>query len=88
MFVNDMVKTYGYTRDRLNHFIFSIYNPATTEWVTIKHPTADEYVYLCDRLVIDWMVDLDEEDEINITVYMIPQDYEVFRKYITKEGGV
>ena len=53
MFVNDLVKTYGYTRDKLTHFNILIFNPITDDWITIKNPTADEYIHLCDRIVVD-----------------------------------
>lgn len=53
MFVNDMIKTYGYTRDKLSHFNIAIFNPITDDWITIKHPTADEYIHLCDRSIVD-----------------------------------
>lgn len=84
MFVNDMLKTYGYTRNKLDHFTISIFNPSTDDWITIKHPTADEYIHLCDRPVIDWMSSLGNEDEIEITVYTLPGDFDTFRKYYSK----
>lgn len=31
MIVNDIVKSIGYTRDKLNHFEFCIWNPMTDE---------------------------------------------------------
>ena len=80
MFVNDLVKTYGYTRDKLAHFNISIFNAANDDWMTIDHPTVDEYIYLCDRPVVDWLAE--EDNQINITIYAIPQDYEIFRKYL------
>lgn len=81
MTVNDMVKTFGYIRDRLNHFTISIFDFSTECFATIKHPTADEYVFLCDRPVIEWMVNSEDEDEVDITVAFIPSDFDVFRKY-------
>lgn len=83
MIVNDMVKTFGYTRDRLNHFTISIFDFSTDGFATIRHPTADEYVFLCDRPVIDWMVSSEDEDEVDITVTFIPSDFDVFRKYFS-----
>ena len=53
MVVNDMVKTFGYTHDKLNHFTISIFDFSTDGFVTIRHPTADEYIFLCNRPVID-----------------------------------
>lgn len=82
MLVNDMIKRYGYIRNRLNHFTFSIFNPQREDWIVIKHPTADEYIYLCDREIIDWMPSEDDEKEIDITIYMIPEDYDTFRTYM------
>lgn len=31
MFVNELIKTYGYTRDKLTHFNISIFNPITDD---------------------------------------------------------
>lgn len=31
MFVNDMIKTYGYTRNKLSHFNIAIFNPITDD---------------------------------------------------------
>lgn len=81
MIVNDMVKTFGYTRNRLNHFTISIFDFSSDNFALIKHPTADEYVFLCDRPVIDWMVSSEDEDEVDITVTFTPSDFDVFRKY-------
>lgn len=80
MFVNDLVKTYGYTHDKLTHFNILIFNPITGDWITIKNPTADEYIHLCDRVVIDWMVE--ENETVDVTVYSQPNDFEVFNKYL------
>ena len=44
-----MVKTFGYTHNRLTHFTFSLYDATEAYWISIIHPNADEYVYLCDR---------------------------------------
>lgn len=79
MTVNDMVKNYGYTRDRLSHFVFCIYNPSSSDFLTIEDTTADDYILLCDREVVDW---INEEDKICITLYLIPEDYDNFRKYL------
>lgn len=80
MFVNELIKTYGYTRDKLTHFNVLIFNPITDDWITIKNPTADEYIHLCDRVVVDWMVG--ENETVDITVYFQPNDFEVFDKYL------
>lgn len=83
MTVNDMVKTFGYTRNRLTHFTISLYDAAEAYWISIKHPNADEYVYLCDRIVTDWMVDCDgDNEEVDITVKMKSQDYILFKEYM------
>lgn len=82
MIVNDIVKSIGYTRDKLDHFEFCIWNPMTDEWITIRKPTSDEYIYICDREIIDWMIDDIGEDIISINLHMIDSDHENFRKYI------
>ena len=88
MIVNDLLKTYGYTRDRLNHFSFALFDPRTEDWINIPRPTADEYVYLCDRKVESWMESLDEEDLIEIIVEMEPNDLIIFRSYIIQNNTI
>lgn len=83
MTVNDMIKTFGYTRNRLAHFTISLYDTTEAYWISIKHPNADEYVYLCDRTVIDWMINCDgDNEEVDITVKLKPQDYILFKEYM------
>ena len=82
MIVNDLVKTIGYTRDKLNHFEFCIWNSIMDDWITLRNITADQYVHICDREVIDWMIDDINEDTISVNVHMIDSDYETFRNYI------
>ena len=82
MLVNDIVKTIGYTRNKLDHFEFCIWNPITDDWITIRKATSDEYIHICDREVIDWMIDDINEDTISINLRMIDSDYENFKRYI------
>ena len=51
MKVNDLVKTIGYTRNRLDHFVFYLYEPYEDSWITIRNATTDDYIHLCDRSV-------------------------------------
>lgn len=82
MIVNDLVKTIGYTRNKLDHFEFCIWNPVLDDWITLRNTTADQYVYICDREVIDWMIDDINDDMISINMRMVDSDYETFRDYI------
>lgn len=82
MIVNDIVKTIGYTRDKLKHFEFCIWNPVLDDWITLRNVTSDQYVYICDREVIDWMIDDINDDMISINMRMVDSDYEIFRDYI------
>lgn len=79
MIVNDLVKTIGYTRNKLDHFKFYIWNPVMDDWITLRKTTADQYVHICDREVLDWMVN---EEVISVNVRMVDSDYETFRDYI------
>lgn len=82
MIVNDLVKTIGYTRNKLDHFEFCIWNPVLDDWITLRNTTADQYVHICDREVIDWMIDDIDDDMISINMHMVDSDYETFRDYI------
>jgi hypothetical protein len=82
MIVNDLVKTIGYTRNKLDHFEFCIWNPVLDDWITLRNTTADQYVHICDREVIDWMIDDIDDDMISINMRMVDSDYETFRDYI------
>lgn len=82
MIVNDLVKTIGYTRNKLDHFEFCIWNPVLDDWITLRNTTADQYVHICDREVIDWMIDDLDDDMISINMRMVDSDYETFRDYI------
>ena len=89
IFVNDLVSTIGYTRGRLEHFSFSLWDSKHDFWLTIDHPTADEYVLLCDREIIDWMpevADTDEEVVININVDLELED--IYRFPNAKKSGL
>ena len=70
--VNDLVKSYGYTRDRLTHFEISIWYSDQDEWATIKAPSADEYIEVCDRPIVDWMIE--DDDYCAITVRYVDGD--------------
>lgn len=85
MVVNDMIKTFGYARNRLSHFNILLYDPITEDWITIGHPSIDDYIYLCDREVVDWMVSDIEEETVDITVYMESDDINTFRKFFHKQ---
>lgn len=82
MTVNDIVKTIGYTRDKLDHFEFCLWNPVMDDWITIHKATVDEYINICDREIIDWMISDIDADTISINIYMIDKDYETFRNYL------
>jgi hypothetical protein len=53
MKVNDLVSSIGYTKNILSHFSIVLYNAGADDFMTIKAPTADEYIHLCDRKIID-----------------------------------
>ena len=76
MTVNDMIKTIGYTQNKLNYFIINIFEPKTDRWIRIKQPTSDEYIYLCDREVFEWMIE--DSNTISITIYAKSDDMEIF----------
>ena len=82
MIVNDIVKTIAYTRNKLDHFEFCIWNPVMDDWITLRNATADQYVHICDREVIDWMTSDTNEDTISVNIRMVDSDYETFRDYI------
>lgn len=82
MIVNDLVKTIGYTRNKLDHFEFCIWNPVMDDWITLRKVNADQYVHICDREILDWMINEVNEDMISVNVRMVDSDYETFRDYI------
>ena len=82
MIVNDLVKTIGYIRNKLNHFEFCIWNPVLDDWIILRNVTADQYVHICDREVIDWMINDIDADTVSINIRMIDDDYETFRSDI------
>jgi hypothetical protein len=55
MKVYKLVRSIGYTRNILNHFSFTLYDLETERIVRIQKPSADEYVQLCGRRVMEWM---------------------------------
>lgn len=83
MRVNDLVSSVGYTRNILSHFVITIYNAETEEFITVKNPTLDEYVNLCDRKVLEWYPEdpFDDTNEriVDIYVKMKKTDYETFK---------
>ncbi len=81
MKVNDLVSSIGYTKNILSHFSIVLYNADADDFVTIKAPTADEYIHLCDRKIIDWSPDDDENGHIIVYVKMKKKDYETFKSY-------
>lgn len=80
MKVNEIVKTIGYTRNRLEHFEFGLYDPLEEKWISISNATADDYIFLCDREVVEWMID--DDDIMSIIIYMVPKDVETFAEYL------
>lgn len=80
MIVNDLVQTIGYTRNRINHFEFCIYNPYDDEWIIIRNPTLDDYVFLCNRVVQEWMIE--DSETLSVIIYMHPKDKEIFKDYL------
>lgn len=80
IFVNDLVSTIGYTRNRLDHFNFSLWNPETDEWIIIRNPTIDDYILLCDREVVDWIPSDDyESNKIDINLMLEEGDQLKFK---------
>jgi hypothetical protein len=53
MKVNDLVKTCGYIKDVLSHFVIVLYDKDNEVFILIQNPTLDEYIKLCDRSVLD-----------------------------------
>ena len=78
--VNDLVKTIGYTRNRLDHFEFYLFDSYNDDWITIKKATVDEYILLCDRDINEWMIE--DNDKMSITIRMILEDKENFKDHV------
>lgn len=78
--VNDLVKTIGYARNRLDHFEFYLFDPYNDDWITIKKATVDEYILLCDRDINEWMIE--DNDKMSITIRMTLEDKENFKDHI------
>ena len=81
MKVNDLVKTCGYTKDVLSHFIIILYDKDNEVFIPIQNPTSDEYIKLCDRSVLDWCVTDERDNSIEIYVKMKKTDYETFKSH-------
>lgn len=78
MKVNDLVKTIGYTRNRLDHFVFYLWRSQDDKIIKIDNPTLDEYVFLCDREVNDWIPSGDDTDRIDVTIDLVTEDLDIF----------
>lgn len=85
MKVNDLVSSTGYTRNILSHFTITIYDVETDDFISIKNPTLDEYVNLCDRKVLEWYPEdlLDDTNNCIVDIYvkMKKTDYETFKSH-------
>lgn len=79
MIVNDLVSTISITRNRLDHFNFSIWDPKEDIWILIEHATLDDYILLCTREVDEWMFSEDNPEKIDIFLSAIPSDHFNFR---------
>lgn len=85
IFVNDLLSSYGVTRNILNHFKFTIWDAQNDDWIIIDHASADDYVYLCDREVDSWVISDEDDKKIEIFLTMEDQDHYHFknaRKYV------
>ncbi len=82
IFVNDIVSTIGFTRDILSHFEFSLWDPKHDSWILIKHPTIDDYIFLCDREVNEWTFSDTSNDKIDIYVDLEEEDRIRFKDQI------
>lgn len=74
MKVNELVKSSGYTKDILSHFIITLFDNDTDYFICIKEPTLDEYVHLCDRKVLEWYPDDFHDDSKYIDIYVKMQE--------------
>lgn len=79
MIVNDLVKTIGYTRDKLKYFEFYICNKED-DFIgfTIKDISADDYISFCDKEVYDWICDTHDAEGNCICTVTIALDSEEF----------
>lgn len=75
IFVNDLVSTIGYTKNRLDHFVFSLWDSDNDDWIIIKHASADDYVFLCDRPVEEWIISEFSDNKIDIFIKMEEGDH-------------
>lgn len=85
MKVNDLVSSTGYTHNILSHFIITLYDAETDDFISIKNPTLDEYVNLCERKVLEWYPEdlLDDTNKCIVDIYvkMKKTDYETFKSH-------
>lgn len=80
MKVNKLINTMGYTKDILSHISIFIFNPKTETIIFVEQPTVDEYIKLCDRKILEWYPE-EEEECIDIYVKMKRSDYETFKSH-------
>lgn len=83
MKVYNLVKKCGYIRNVLDHIKFEIFNSETDDFIEIK-PTADSYIALCNRKVLEWFPaeESNDFDGIYIYVKMKKNDYFTFKDYV------
>ena len=79
MIVNDLVSTIGFTRNRLDHFTFSIWDTKEDIWILIEHPTIDDYILLCTREVDEWIFNEKEPEKVDIFLSAISSDHFNFK---------
>lgn len=83
MKVNDLLKCMGVTKDILSCVTITLYDPDTEEIIDIVNPTADDYIHLCNRKILEWTPDFLNltESRVNIFVKMKEKDYGTFKSY-------
>ncbi len=71
IFVNDLVSSSGITHNILDHFQFTLWDSYNDDWLMIDNPTADDYIFLCDREVNQWAI---SEDGSKMEIYLAMED--------------
>jgi len=91
MKVYELVSTIGYTKNILSHIVFFVWDDEISDGITIRQCSADDYIHLCGRDVLEWcpLEDFEIEDNnskagISITVAMEKHDNYIFYHYIKK----
>ena len=86
MKVYKLVRSCGYTKNILDHFSFTIWDNETQHMISVSKPTADDYIQLAGRNVLEWSpwgdytpID-DKYDGIDITVSMEHWDRDTFKE--------